>query len=90
MVLRLVPRVQAIRTRRRWLAGRCVVINRASRYQPPPEWFDARILDLYFYAPPLPRMNVRICRGQGQTSRAWRETWPCPGSRLASETPAGA
>ena len=32
-------------------------------------------------------VNVLKCRGQGQTSRAWRETWPCPGSRLASETP---
>ena len=31
--------------------------------------------------------NSLFCRGQGQTSRAWRETWPCPGSRLGSETP---
>jgi hypothetical protein len=33
------------------------------------------------------QQNVRICRGQGQASQGWRETWPRKG-QAASANPA--
>jgi len=45
---------------------------------------------LNIYAAQSCMENARTCRGQGQTSRAWRETWPCPGSRLGPRPPTGA
>jgi len=67
------------------ISGHRAVGVRHSRLDPPSGHHT-----LLTYAPPSCADYALICRGQGQTSRAWRETWPCPGSRLAFETPTGA